>query len=93
MAETVDALQDNYKRADNVRVGFGKRPALILVDFVQAYFDPASDLYAGVDAALAAALRLREAAHAAGVPVVLTRVTYHGSGLDGGRFSEKTSPL
>ena len=93
MADIGDALQDNYRRAYNVRVGFGKRPALILVDFVQAYFNPASDLYAGVDAALASALRLREAAHAAGVPVILTRVTYHESGIDGGRFFEKAKPL
>jgi maleamate amidohydrolase len=93
MADVGDTLQDNYRRAYNVRVGFGKRPALILVDFVQAYFDPASDLYAGVDAALAAALRVREAAHAAGVPVILTRVAYHESGLDGGRFFEKAKPL
>ena len=74
-------------------VGFGKRPALILVDFVQAYFDPASDLFAGVDAALDSALRVRAAAHAAGIPVVLTHVSYHAGGLDGGRFFEKAKPL
>lgn len=91
--ETDTALEANYRRAYDTRVGFGQRPALILVDFVQAYFDPASDLYAGVDAALASALRVREVAHHAGVPVVLTRVTYQGEGLDGGRFFEKARPL
>jgi maleamate amidohydrolase len=87
------ALAENYRRAYDTRVGFGERPALILVDFVQAYFDPASDLYAGVDDALASALRVREAAHRAGVPVILTHVTYHAGGVDGGRFFEKARPL
>jgi maleamate amidohydrolase len=86
-------LQANYQRAYGARIGFGKKPALLLVDFVQAYFEPGCDLYAGVDAALASALRLREAAHAAGVHVILTRVTYHESGIDGGRFFEKATPL
>jgi maleamate amidohydrolase len=87
------SLAENYRRAYDTRVGFGKRPALILVDFVQAYFDPSSDLYAGVDTALAAALRIREAAHQAAVPVILTHVEYHATGLDGGRFFEKARPL
>ncbi len=91
--ETDAELAENYRRAYGTRVGFGRRPALILVDFVQAYFDPACDLYASVDDALASALRVRAAAHAAGVPVVLTRVVYQGVGLDGGRFFEKAKPL
>ena len=45
--ENAASLEENYRRAYGTRVGFGKRPALILVDFVQAYFDPASDLFAG----------------------------------------------
>ena len=93
MPELSNNLTENYERAYSGRIGFGKKPALLLVDFVQAYFEPGCDLYAGVDAALASALRLREAAHAARVPVILTRVTYHESGLDGGRFFEKAKPL
>jgi len=86
-------LTENYARAFGKSVGFGARPALLLVDFVQGYFDPACDLYAGVEAELASALRIREAAHKAGVPVVLTNVVYHPKALDGGRFFEKSRPL
>lgn len=86
-------LAANYARAYNTRVGFGKRPALILIDFCQGYFDPACDLYAGVEDALESALRLRAVARAAGVPVVLTNVVYQGGGIDGGRFFEKAAPL
>ena len=74
-------------------MGFGQRPALILVDFCQGYFDPDCDLYAGVDDALASALRVRAAARAAGVPVILTNVVYHPTAIDGGRFFEKAAPL
>lgn len=88
-----DDLAENYKRAYSNRVGFGRRPALVLVDFAHAYFDPDCDLYAGVDDALASALRIRAAARAAGIPVVLTEVSYQAGGLNGGRFFEKALPL
>ena len=88
-----DDLIENYKRAYSNKVGFGKSPALILVDFAHAYFDKDCDLYAGVEDALASALRVREAAHAAGIPVILTEVSYQEGGINGGRFFEKAKPL
>lgn len=87
------SAQDNYAGVYENRIGFGKRPALILIDFVEAYFDPESPLYANVDAALASALRLRDAARKAGVPVIYTNVVYHPSMIDAGRFGEKAMPL
>jgi maleamate amidohydrolase len=93
LAESIEDLGDNYQRAYGGRIGFGTKPVLLMVDFVQAYFEPGCDLYAGVDSALASVLRLREAARAAKVPVILTRVAYHESGIDGGRFFEKARPL
>jgi maleamate amidohydrolase len=86
-------LSDNYQRAYGKRVGFGQRPALILIDFVEGYFDRGCDLYSGVEDALASALRVRAAATAAGIPVILTNVVYHPSAINGGRFYEKAKPL
>ncbi|WP_298303691.1 isochorismatase family protein [uncultured Erythrobacter sp.] len=88
-----DGLDENYAKAYNGKAGFGKSPALVLIDFVEGYFDPDCDLYADVDDALASALRLREAAHRAGIPVILTNVVYHLTAINGGRFFEKASPL
>lgn len=88
-----ESAADNYADVYNNKAGFGLRPALIMVDFAQAYFDPDCPLYAGVDDALSSALRVRETARKAGVPVVLTRVIYQKEGLDGGRFFEKAKPL
>lgn len=87
------SLDDNYAKAYGQKAGYGKRPALVLVDFVQGYFDPECDLYAGVEDTLASALRVREAAHKAGIPVVLTNVVYHPKAINGGRFFEKAKPL
>ena len=88
-----EELLANYKKAYDNRVGFGQRPALLLIDFCQAYFEPGNALYSEVEDALESALRVRAAARAAGVPVVLTNVVYHPSGIDGGRFFEKALPL
>lgn len=85
--------KDNYANVYENRIGFGKKPALILVDFVEAYFDKSSDLYADVEEALAAALRIRNAARKAGILVIYTNVVYHPSGINGGRFYEKAKPL
>lgn len=93
MAE--EALNKDYAGAGyNRRLGFGERPALILIDFVEAYFDRSSPLYAGVDSALASALRLRDAARKAKVPVIYTNVVYHpGPFSNGGMFMKKVPTL
>lgn len=83
----------NYAGVFGNRIGFGAKPALILIDFVEAYFDRSCSLYAGVEDTLESALRVRAAARAAGVPVILTNVVYHPSLKDGGRFTQKTMPL
>ncbi len=88
-----DELTDNYRGAFDGRLGFGEAPALILVDFVQAYFDEGSPLYAGVEDALAAALRIRDAARRAGVPAIYTNVVYQYDGVDGGVFFKKVPAL
>jgi maleamate amidohydrolase len=88
-----DDLAGNYAGVYENRIGFGQRPALILIDFVEAYFDKSCALYAGVEKTLAAALDLRDAARAAGIPVIYTNVAYHPSLVDGGRFAQKVAPL
>jgi maleamate amidohydrolase len=86
-------LIENYKRAYDVRLGFGRRPALLLVDFVRGYFDPACELYADVQPQLESALRIRAAARAAKVPVIFTRMALHPVFGNSGWFHEKVRPL
>jgi maleamate amidohydrolase len=86
-------LKQNYRGAFDGRLGFGARPALILVDFVKAYFEEGSPLYAGVEDALASALRVRGVAREAGIPVIYTNVIYQKGGVDGGMFFRKVPAL
>ncbi|KPP92546.1 isochorismatase family protein [Erythrobacter sp. HL-111] len=92
MGEREDA-KSNYAGVFEGRIGFGERPALLIIDMVEAYFDPRSPLYARVEDTLAAAIDLRAAARAAGVPVIHTNVVYHPSMRDGGRFARKVGAL
>lgn len=86
-------LHANYAGAFDGRLEFGERPALLIVDVVMAYLDPASPLYAGAEAALASNERLLAAARAAGVPVFFTNVIYRADGRDGGLFFKKVPAL
>lgn len=86
-------VKSNYAGVFEGRIGFGHSPALILIDFVQAYFAQGSPLYAAVESALAAALQLRDAAREAGVPVIYTNVEFHPSLKDGGVFARKIGAL
>lgn len=88
-----DELSDNYRGAFDGSLGFGDKPALILVDLVRAYFDEESPLYAGVEEALASAIRLRDAARVAGILVIYTNVVYQKDGADGGVFFRKVPAL
>jgi maleamate amidohydrolase len=87
-------LDADYARAGfGVGLGFGRRPALVIVDFVVAYLDRDSPLYAGVEAELAVNERLLTSAREAGVPVFWTNVEYTPGGADGGHFYRKIKAL
>jgi maleamate amidohydrolase len=89
-----ESLQQNYARGGfGKRLGFGQRPALLVIDFVRAYLVKESPLYAGVEAAQAGAVTLLAAARAAGIPIVHTNVVYQPGGRDGGVFFRKVPAL
>lgn len=82
--------EDSYVGVFDAVVGFGDRPALLVIDFTKAYTTPASPLYAeGVVSAVAESVDLLDAARRAEVPIIFTKVLYHPSGADGGIFIEK----
>jgi maleamate amidohydrolase len=90
--EQVDPAS-NYRGAFDGLLPFGQRPALLIVDVVMAYLDPASPLYAGVESALASCERLVAASRDAGLPVIYTNVEYAPGGTDGGVFYRKVPAL
>ncbi len=74
-------------------ISLGQRPALVLIDFVQGYFEPSDPLFADPAAVLDRALAVRTAARNAGLPVFYTNVIYHRGGGDGGTFYAKLDAL
>jgi len=83
----------NYRGVFDGKLLPGERPALVIVDMVMAYIDPASPLYCAGEAALACAARLASAARDGGHPVVFTTVEYAPGGSDGGHFYRKVPAL
>ncbi|HVS76825.1 MAG TPA: isochorismatase family protein [Steroidobacteraceae bacterium] len=75
------------------RLELGKRPALVIIDFVKAYLMERSPLYAGVEEALSACRRLLTSARRAGIPVLHTTVRYQAGGRDGGIYFRKVPAL
>ena len=92
MTGTPDDLSSSYASFDG-HLPFGRHPALLIVDFVMAYLEPSSPLYAGVESALASNERVLAAAHASGLPVFFTNVEYEPGGADGGLFYRKLPAL
>lgn len=92
----VEDLDSNYSRAKyHSAQKWGTRPALVLIDFAQAYFDEAYPLFGGegCQSALDNAAKLAPAARAAGIPVIFTEVKYAKGGSDGGAFYSKVPAL
>jgi maleamate amidohydrolase len=74
-------------------LGWGERPALLLIDMMRAYFTAGSPFDLGSGAAVTGCARLLAAARSAGVPVLHTRVRYRPGASDGGLFVRKVAAL
>jgi len=76
------------------RVGFGAKPALVVVDVNRGFTDPASPLVCDLDDCVAAIARLLDAFRAAGLPVIFTTVCYDDFGKQAAAvFLEKIPAL
>lgn len=64
------------ERGFGLRMGFGRKPALLVIDLVNAFTDPATMLGSNLDAQVAEANRLIDAAHERAVPVFFSTVSY-----------------
>jgi nicotinamidase-related amidase len=90
----VERIREQYKRSGLVgRVGFGSRPAIVVVDFIKGLTDPSYPLGARMDAAVLATRRLLDAARAARVLIIYTTIGYEPSLLDAGVFVKKAPGL
>jgi nicotinamidase-related amidase len=76
------------------RAGFGRRPALLVIDVNVGFTDPASPLVCDLDGVVAAIGRLLDEARRAQIPVVYTTVSYtEGDKTAAAAFIEKVPAL
>ncbi|MCP1314980.1 N-carbamoylsarcosine amidohydrolase [Halomonas sp. 707D7] len=86
------SAQENYRGVWDGRIGFGRKAALLVVDFMQGYVREESPLFApGVVEAVANMPALLEAARQSDTPVIHTNILYHAPDqLDGGLWVQKS---
>ncbi len=74
-------------------IGFGRAPALVIVDFVNGFTD--ADQFGGgnINAAIKRTVALLAAVREADMPIAFTRVVYAEDGSDAGVFARKVPSL
>jgi len=86
-------LEFYQKRGFAGRVGFGERPALLVVDFIVAFTEPGSPLAGDLEQPLLKTLHLLDGARGAGIPISFTTVEYSSDLQDAGLFPRKVAGL
>ena len=92
MATTKDEEEFFRARGFGLKMGFGERPALLVIDMVKAFTDPAQMLGADLDKQIEAIKPLLAAAHERKFPVLFSTVRYDENDLrDAGIWALKHS--
>lgn len=87
-------LNANYTGVFDGHLGFGQRPAVLVVDFIRAYTTPDSPLYApAVATAVQETVSILALAREKQIPVIYTQVLYNPNFQDGGLFVQKVPVL
>jgi maleamate amidohydrolase len=85
MTQTAQAAQDDAEffaeRGFGQRIGFGERPALVIIDMLKAFTDERAMLGANLDNEIAAIIPLRTVAHDRVAPVIFSTVRYDDADL------------
>ena len=78
------------QRGYDRRIGFGRRPAVVVIDFSRAFTGGRSDFPGGdFSRETGQALRLLEAGRAQGIPIVFTTIAYEDPKRDAGWWGAK----
>lgn len=64
------------QRGFGIKIGFGERPALIVIDMLKGFTDPAMPLGANLDSEIEAQKPLLKVAHGRGIPCFFSTVMY-----------------
>ncbi len=75
------------------RIGYGRQAALLLVDFVNGFADPAMLGGGNVTSAIEHSIHLLDAARRAAIPVAFSRIVYPQGAIEKGVFTVKVPSL
>lgn len=86
--------RDDYRRKGlAVRAGYGNRPALLIVDFINGFTDPTTPLGGDFSAQISATRALLEEFRRGGLPVLYTTIAYEPDLRDAGMWIKKIPSL
>jgi nicotinamidase-related amidase len=89
-----DDMYEFYKkRGFAQRMGFGQRPALLIIDFINAFTDLSSPLASDLNSPVEATQPLLAAARQKRIPIFFTTVAYDEGVEDAGVFIKKVPSL
>jgi maleamate amidohydrolase len=89
-AERANEEQFFKERGFGMKMGFGKKPLLIVIDYVNAFTDSTTMLGSNLDREVEHTNRLIDAAHGRGIPVIFSTVVYEEDDLrDSGIWAMK----
>lgn len=85
----IDSQQNYYEKIGfSERLGFGKRPAVLVIDMSRGITEPGK-MYIDMDEHIPRIQAINEAARRIGAPVIFTTVAYHKDLADAGTFGQK----
>ena len=76
LAHLRDLKQRYLERDWGGRVGFGKRPALIVIDMAKYWLEPTSQMGSHLDPVIESCCRVLNASRAADIPIFFTTFAY-----------------
>ncbi len=88
-----DSAEFFEARGFGTTIGFGTRPALVVIDMVNAFTDPEMPLGSNLDAVVEQIKPLLTAARDAGIPILYTTVGYDEGLADAGVWFRKQTAL
>ncbi len=86
-------LREYQSKGIGARVGFGDKPAVLIIDFIVGFTDPSSPLSAPLDKELESTLQLLAMARSKKVPIAFTTVSYSDHSREADLFIRKVPSL
>ena len=93
MSDYAEVRGDYLRRGFASRIGWGERPAVLVIDLTVGFTDPTTPLGADLSGVIAATNRILEVARPAATPVIFTSIAYADPAVEGGHWVRKIPAL